>query len=354
MRSEIELFINLGYSQEKIELFKKCFSVFEEFHLEDYDLSMMELISMFDSMDSTQVFLEFEVIVKNTLVSVIAEHGITINTEASLEMVCEIARCLNAIQSYDDKDSIIRTMESDYDNEEKLCQLFRFVSEETVDNFMLSIDVIDQNIFSKLYELYANIENVDYSEEDSNTVNKIIKQLKQFKTFLNYDEAIGFKLLSKGFFVYGDFNLYLKYCVQKFETMQVDYIAKELIVLLFMSKQSYASPLMYFRSISSSIFDDFNKITKVDVELNSIINKFELYKAQQTPTTPVALENLTSNTLHEEVPAGDYLGFISGYVVEFIYNDVSYEVKTEHGVRGKNIPCKVTKTVDGLFKVTLE
>lgn len=354
MRSEIELFLNLSYNQERIELFKKCFSVFEEFHLEDYDHGMLELISMYDSMDPAQVFLEFDIIVKNTLISVIQEHGIELDIETNLDMVCEIARCLNAIQTYEDKDSIVRTLESEYDNEEKLAQLFRFVSIESVDNFMLAINNVDQNIFSKLYDLYKNIDIEDYSEEEILITNKIIKNLKEFKAFVQYDQAIGFKLLTKGLTVNRDFNLYIKYCLQKFETMELGDIAKELLVILFMSKQSYASPIMFFRSVSNTLFDDINKITKIDVLINTLINDFNRNKAQQLSTTQAAYESIVESKEDDGVPEGTYLGFVTGYEATFFYNDQDHIVKLPYGVKGRNIPCKITKSVDGHYSVEQE
>lgn len=351
MRSEIELFINQAYNQEKVELFNKCFSVFDEFHLEDYDLSMIELISVYDSMDSEQAFLEFEIIVKNTLISLIQEHGLVLDEEATLDIICEIARCLNAIQSYEDKESIIRTLESEYDAEEKLCQLFRFVSQETPDNFMMAINEVDQNIFTKIYELYHTMEIEELSAEELNTAATIIKQLKELRSFIKYDEAIGFKLITKGFSVNGDFNQYIKYCVQKFDSMDLAVIAKELLVILFMAKQSYASPIMFFRSISSSLFDDIDKITKIDVHLNTLINDFNRDKAQQVKNTILATETITESNTDDGVPPGEYLGFVTGYVAEFIYNDVEHKVKMDWGVRGQNLPCKVIKSEDGKYKV---
>lgn len=354
MRSEIELFINLNFSQEKTELFKKCFSVFEEFHLEDYDTNILELISLFDSMETAELLLEFEMIVKNTLVSVINSHGVEIDDEARLDVICEIAYSLNAIQTYEDQESIIRTLETDYDNEEKLCQLFRFVSLTSVDNFMLAINSVDQNIFRKIYELYQNIDSDKYSAEEIAVTNKIVSQLKELKTFLQYDAAIGFKLLTKGLSVNGDFNLYVKYCIEKFETMELDLIAKELLVILFMSKQSYTSPIMFFRSVSSNLFEDINKITKIDVMLNILLNNFSKYKAEKLNQSLLAVENMEQNTNDDEVPVGEYLGFMTGYIVTFIFNDKEHEVKMDCGVKGRDIPCKITKNENGIYTVSME
>lgn len=44
-----------------------------------------------------------------------------------------------------------------------------------------------------------------------------------------------------------------------------------------------------------------------------------------------------------EIPAGVYDGLWSGYEVFFYLDDKTVKCKSDTGVRGMNIPCKVTK-----------
>jgi len=42
------------------------------------------------------------------------------------------------------------------------------------------------------------------------------------------------------------------------------------------------------------------------------------------------------------IPVGIYYGLWSGYEVKFSYNGEDYFFQTDLGVRGINIPCKIT------------
>lgn len=53
-----------------------------------------------------------------------------------------------------------------------------------------------------------------------------------------------------------------------------------------------------------------------------------------------------SKSVHvREIPDGVYEGFWSGYVVRFRVGGDSYEARVDVGVRGLNVPCKVTITL---------
>jgi hypothetical protein len=51
----------------------------------------------------------------------------------------------------------------------------------------------------------------------------------------------------------------------------------------------------------------------------------------------------------ETLPFGEYEGFWGGYIVELTINKEKYELTTEKGVRGMNIPVKVISNADGIF-----
>jgi hypothetical protein len=51
----------------------------------------------------------------------------------------------------------------------------------------------------------------------------------------------------------------------------------------------------------------------------------------------------------DKIPFGVYDGLWGGYIVQVIINNKKYELKTENGVRGMNIPVKVISNADGVF-----
>ena len=64
MRSEFEIYIIDTYSPEQQDLFRECFKVFEEYDLEDYENSFMDLLMESDGKDSYQGSLEFQLLIK--------------------------------------------------------------------------------------------------------------------------------------------------------------------------------------------------------------------------------------------------------------------------------------------------
>lgn len=274
MRSEIEIYVTDNYSLEKCDLLKECFTVFETYDLEDYENSFIDLLMEVGNKDVYQGVLEFELLVKNTLLNLLHVQGIQILDDADLSTIKEIARCILEVQHYEDKESILNTLDADFFGEEKLCELFRFVSDFSVDRFIVAIDSVDEGIFIKLREIYTE-EIVEDSDESAET-NLIRQKLRILKQFLNYDEAVGFKLIRKSASIGLSFNNYFFYIKKTIDELSGEIAAKELMVLLVMSGDTHTAPLVEYSVRSSNIFIDIDKISKVNVILVKLFSEYEI------------------------------------------------------------------------------
>lgn len=273
MREEFEIYIKDTYSPEQYDLYSACFDIFDQYEIEDYENSFIDLLMEAGNKDTYQASLEFIILIKNTLLNVLHSQGVEINEEADIEIIKEIARCLLEIQHYEDKQSILDTLDADFHGEERLCELFRFVSSFSVDKFIVAIDGVNEAIFVKLREIYT--EEINEVPEDTE-VTFITNKLKVLKSFLQFDDAVGFKLIRKSASIGLSFDHYLFYLKKNLEDMEVEQAAKELMVLLVMSKDTHASPLEHYSIKSGDIFLDIDKISKVNVQLVKLFSQFEV------------------------------------------------------------------------------
>ena len=196
-----------------------------------------------------------------------------INDEADLGTIAEIAKSILYIQHYEDKESILNTLDADFHGEERLCELFRFVSDFSVDRFIVAIDSVNEGIFIKLREIYT--EEINDQAEDEE-IGLIRSKLKILKTYLNYDDAVGFKLIRKSASIGLSFNHYLFYIKKKIEELDIETAAKELMVLLVMSKDTHVSPLEQYSIRSADIFLDIDKISKVNIVLVKLFSEYQI------------------------------------------------------------------------------
>lgn len=359
MRPELTIFITENYSLEKQGLFNRAFSVFEDYSLDDYDVPFIELITQFDSRDYLETIDSFESLIKNTLLSVISEQGVELNEDVTLEIIVEVAAGLFDIQYYEDKESIIRTIEVDFDSEEKLANLLVLVTNINLQQLIGSFESVNENIFNLILTTCDSSDSQEADPvENTKSDQEVVSKLRMFREYTKLNDLIAFRILEKGFRIklsYDFYNRYLKSMITDFKDL--DRVAKEYLAVLFMAKESYLNPINHFRKISSSISDDITLITKLDVQITKVFNDFDKYKINYLNIqSNIGIENsgpiFTLKDSIDDIPVGVYSGLATGYEAEFKYNNKKYTViNTKIGVKGRDIPCLVTKVKDGYFTV---
>lgn len=279
MRQELSIFINENYSLEKQGLFNKAFSVFEDYSIEDHDVSFLELISEFDSRDYLDIIDNFESLIRNLLIDTCKQQGVILVEDCSLEILLEITAGLFDIQYYENKEDIIKCIEVDSESEEKLSNILNMVTLLSVDNLLLNIESVDSNIFNLILETCSYSDsNETESEELTKSDKDIVFKLKEFREFCKDPELIAFKIIRKGFRVklsFDFYNRYLKNMVTDFSNLEQ--VAKEYFAVLIMAKESYLNPINHFRKISSTINEDITLITKLDIQISKIYNDFDKF-----------------------------------------------------------------------------
>lgn len=356
MRDELQLFVNENFSLEKQFLIKKAFSIFEDYELGDYDTPFMELLSEFDSKDYFETLLEFENLIRNTLLTVLKEHAIILNEECDLETIIEISSGIHEIQYYEDKETILRIIETDYSDEEKLATLLNLVTLLSVDKILINIEQLDNNIFNLIVETCAYSDSVVVDPVEISKAEKaIIKNIKMFRDFTSKSELIGFKIIEKGFTVNLSFDFYYRYLKHMLkDVVDSKAIALEYFLILMMSKESHLNPINYFRKISTNITEDIGLITKIDIELNKLYNDFDKYKLKFIfiDKNIIAIDSeYEIVNVPSDLPIGEYKGKISGYNITFNFNNVEYSLRNRIVDTKDPIDCTVIKHSNGLLTV---
>ena len=355
MREELAIFVNDNYPPIKQELFNRAFEIFDDYEIEDYDTPYMEMLHEFDNSDYCSFITRFENKFKDTLLSIVESHGIRLVEDVSLDIVVEVSKALLDIQSYEDKESILRTLETEYEDDiEKLSELLSLVSPIDTQTLSVNIEDFDNDIFSRLEKINL-IGDTDSAEaiETSDSDKAIIKNLKDYKTFVENNDLVIFKVIEMGFNVGLDFSLYgryLKRFVQDFE--DTDKVAKEYYGVLISAKDTHSNPIGNFRRLSSEYIDDLNVISKLDSALTKLHNEFDKFKVQLIESQSNPREYYYYGLNSTSVPAGTYTGKATGYTAVFEYEGNTYEIQNkDRGVKGENIPVTITKYPSGYYTV---
>lgn len=279
MRPELEFFVLEHYAPERVETMKRGFQCLESYSVEEYDNKYIEVMMTYENRERSDNAVVFSQHLIDDLLDILNQHDIQVDSEAKFEDIVEVIEALFNIQDYDDKDSIIRMLETDFNtSEEKLANLFTLVSLKSVDYFVQILESVSPDIFDKLMEIYSNNYQPDDLSCPEDTRKKIAEELKLLKQYIQYDKAVGFKIIAGNGEVGLPFSYYIQYALKEIEYLEFDDIAKELAVLLYMSEDTFQNPISSYSERSQLLFDDINKITRINHVLISLISGFEKWK----------------------------------------------------------------------------
>ena len=283
MDAGIELFIRDSYFPDKADALLESFDIFNDIPLEDHENDFNELLMLDGTIDKTELTVQFENLVTTLLYKLFQEHGIKVAEETPLHILNQICRGLLEIEYYLDGETILRTIESDLDNEEKVSELIALCCPLEAELIVFYIEEVSPSLIDKTQELFEERVTLDKGElEKENNQRKIISKLRDITRFIDDKDLIGYRLISAGVYVGADFERYIQYIQHETDTMDIDKVSKELFFMLNMSSESLVNIIACFTKYSDLLFHNVDKITKVYNRINKLILDFDRYMLQRT------------------------------------------------------------------------
>lgn len=278
MLAEIEIFINDNYTVELRESIVKLFNILEIVMVDDYQADYVSILMESNSVDDSQAVDRFIAKVFDNTIYLLKNHGISVNPEQSLDDLLSVLQGVLDVENYNDKDAIVRQIESTQDAVEALGAALELTTDLDPTKVYSIVSEVEPSLITNILELCH--EEVDGDDASQDSIN-IVHRLKKLRDYLEYPDAAGFKLINDGLPIGTTFSNYLRYSSPALSGKDIQTIAKELCVLLYMSGDATNNPIEFYRNNNSQIFEDIEMITKVDIELVRIVNGFlSVYNTQ--------------------------------------------------------------------------
>lgn len=290
MDAGIKLFIKSYYHEDKADLLLESLQIFEDLEVQEYVNDINDLIAQESNIDRSELPSKIEQIILTLLNKFVLLHGIKLQENTPIDVINQLCIGLNSIEYYLDIDSVIRTLESDIDNEEKLSQLLSFTTLLDENITLVYLEEVSSSLLDKISISFNNkvFESLDILEFKS-LENSVMLKVKSIERFLSSDlssDLIGVKLVKAGILVGASFDEYKKYIFPTIEEMTVEQAARELFLLLSISKDGNKSPLEVYSKNSELLFHNIDKITKVYSQLSKLILEFDRYELQRSYLKP--------------------------------------------------------------------
>lgn len=300
MNISIEDYVKKNYTQDMQDVLAKMFSLLERLNIDSYEGYFLDKFNNLEQQDNVFLDLDFVTYLEGFLFSLQKEFGFLLDDQLPFEQRIDFTQAYVDLEDFNDHDSIIRILETDLSDSEKLAECISLTypalsaSEKAkdVDNILAMIREIDESALLTLERLHISESSEKNLETDleSNPVSEDhITQIKAYELFckqLNV-EIKSLELVRSGYSIGLPFKVYWeKRKDDLFEQGRMmtelyhDYFSRELISLFLLSREYWTNPALAFNDLSESFFDDLKTIQQINTNIKLIMSRFLKFKAE--------------------------------------------------------------------------
>lgn len=246
-------YLDNTYIKELADEIRASLMVFEAFQHEEVYEEIADFLYDPDSEDLARSSLALQDLIHRHLNKIFAAHQVEINENTPLEVKNNIAGVFYRLQFVEDPMPLIRILETDYTDEEKIVTIISYFTPVPLPTLH---DAIANIAPSTITTLASNLEMlVARSEEeikDHSEVDHLLENLKDFFTLFG-EENLAHRMIESGVTIGHEAKLYYPYFKDEFLDSSVELTAKNILSFLFIARDTYKDPLTVFRTVSEDI-----------------------------------------------------------------------------------------------------
>ena len=273
--------ILVAYAQENfhesvVGQFQQAAALMEEYNVTEFQDDLMGLVARMESYEPLELSDLFYTRVYTYVKQVIEAHDIRLDDEAELSVLLQIADGIKNLETWQDHDGIVNVLNGPANPEETLAVLLNMVTLLGQGQVALSVPNVSVSFLEKLEEIHSQESDKADTEAEHNF--ELIAQLKLVKEYINYDEALGFKMVRSGYRLGAPIQYYLDRLKKHTELLEDKQVSKELFVLLFMASDTYQDYSIVISELLGKLYDDLNRISAVNTQLKTLLSGFVQFK----------------------------------------------------------------------------
>ena len=277
----IDAYVTTTFSPEQGVSIFEAFALFDNFDVQDYQQSFIDMLMVSDMYHKEQLQDMFYNKVVDYTDFVFKHHMIALLGDTPLRYRVEFLQTLHDLQELDDYEPVLVVLESSLDAFEKMAFLVGHISALPEEEAITYLEHVDPMVLDNLYRYICNKTNTDNLTELDEQAKQLIANLKLFKRFLKDRSALGIILLENGALPNQTFEKYLPYIDNYFldiSKRSARNVAEDVLSLLYLSADGYKNPFEVYKTSSAKLFDKVGNVMKVEIALTNLVGDFLAYK----------------------------------------------------------------------------
>ncbi len=300
MQETVNDFFEKNYTPDMLIVLNKILNLLERLNVTTHELYLANKLFNIENEDVNFLSLEIINFFDSLLNSIQKEFGFTISEGFTLEQKVDFIQAYVNIEDYDNSEEIIRILETDDSDYEKiaqcLCLTYPSLGVDNTaigeDNILAMLSDVDEAALITIERIHKS--KINQGQEDSDLEAEEISEshinhIKAFEIFtVNKFKAVtkSINLVRQGYRVGLPFKIYWNNFNELVAQDLADNkewlneVSLELLGCLILSKEHWNNPALAFFNISEDLFTDIKVISYVNNFIKGFINEFMLFKAE--------------------------------------------------------------------------
>lgn len=283
MNISIKDYFEKNYTEEMQEILFKIISLLQRLNINTYEAFILNKLAESENSDSNFLSLDITNYFEGFLINLSREFGFKLSDATTLDQRVTFIRAYVDLEDYIDNEAVIRLMETDISDSEKLAEAVSLTSDLSIDTAISFIESVDESsLFTllRIHLLETDKEDTDNEIDKPPAGEAHLNQLKAYSLFLK-EQGLNLEcleLVRSGYQVGLPFKVYWGVLKDKIFEHDRSTMVKELLGIFFLSNEHWSNPLIAFNNINEELFDSVIVIGEVNTIIRELMSKFIDFK----------------------------------------------------------------------------
>lgn len=290
MFEELRIFLMDNATNEERDLVTDAFSIFDDYYppsiregYEEYLFTQDETL-----VDTGEALNNIVTLTRYYLLNLLQTHEVIVNEEIDLKRLLTITEGLLAINIYEDTQTILDILNLDIDNEEKFSEIVSLMTDMSASDILIELESVSDALLTRIKNQGKETPKKEESEGDDVDA---VTRIRQYYQFTPLKDLFLFDLIKNGLKVGYPFKTYIDLLGRRFESLEVNTCAHTLFAMALMSTDGFSNPKGMIHEFIGKVISDLNMITKIDIELTTLLLQYQKYTDQLKVSHPKELEH---------------------------------------------------------------
>lgn len=280
----LQTYLNDAASPDFVQMIREAHAALDLLGVEHYQDDFVPILMMDDQVDQGETTQNIYDTTRVWLLDVVKMLGVTPAEEIRVEHLTRLLTTIHAVEHFEDPEKILEKAALELDPVELLAEILAVAGATPPEEWLVDLHDVSQRTIAKIIEISAEALSfkIDHGDQDIQHRTTLISTYRQFKNFLR-DKAFKVSLLMDEFFAAGldvgfPFAIYLNLTGTQIGTLDTESTAANLISMALISADGHLTPREAIKAHLEHYVADLDTLTKVDITINEMLVKFEIYK----------------------------------------------------------------------------